>query len=101
MMDFDLTGEINANIKRVCKTKYKKGLFDFSGKWKEEYKRVQSMGYREIHLWLEDNDPERYNMNCQECGKDYIYIACPDYCVRCHEEREREGIPINGNHRLT
>ena len=82
---------IYRDVKRICRWKYKKGLFDFSGRWKEEVKRVWSMSYRDMRLWIESNDPERSEIHCQGCDKDYIYIACPYFCIKCHELRERNG----------
>ena len=97
MIDRFLIGDMQADVIAICKRRYKKGPFDFSKRWKEEYEKVWSLGYRGVNLWLEENDSPSL-IKCQECGKDQIYIACPDYCVKCHEKKERNGVPINGNH---
>jgi len=97
MIEKYIRAEVSEDIKRICKRKYKKGPFDFSRKWKEEYNKVWALEYREVYIWLEENS-EPGLIKCQRCGKDQVYIVCPDYCVECHEIEERGGVPINGNH---
>jgi formyltetrahydrofolate synthetase len=55
MIDIYLMNDIREEVKKICKKKYRNGIFDFSGKWKEEFQNVMSLGYSQILDWIAKN----------------------------------------------
>lgn len=55
MIDIYLINDIREEVKKICKKKYRNGIFDFSGKWKEEFQKVMSLGFSQIQDWIAEN----------------------------------------------
>jgi len=52
------------------------------------------LGYRGTQLWLEQNRGADL-IHCSNCNNDNIFIACPDYCIKCHEKIDLKGNKIS------